>query len=98
MFEMNASQCSLDIKTLGEFSRARELTSEILHHAHAGLSALTLLGTSPFNESSSPYIDKIRRVRIAIAAVCCVAYVMRYAKRLIPSMTLISVMSPDSYY
>jgi hypothetical protein len=34
--------------TLGEASRARELTFEILYHVHAALPVLMLLGTSAF--------------------------------------------------
>lgn len=49
-FEMDTSRIPtlFGYTTLGEFSRARELTSEILHHVHAELPALMLLGTSAF--------------------------------------------------
>ena len=50
MFVMDTSRIPtlFGYTTLGEFSRARELTLEILHHAHGVMPALALLGTSAF--------------------------------------------------
>jgi len=64
---------------MGEFSRARGLTAEILHHVHAELPALVLLGTSAF---IAVHRQSSKGFSIETQVLLLVAYLVRYAKNL----------------
>ena len=72
MFVMDMSRIPtlFGYTTLGEVSRARELTFEILHHVHAELPVLMLLGTSAFIAVYRQSSKGEYSVGSAITAVC----------------------------
>jgi len=81
MFEMDTSRIPtlFGYTTLGEFSRTRELTSEVLHHVHAQLPAVVLLGTSAF---IVVHRQRAKGFSIETQVLLFMAYLIRYARDL----------------